>query len=98
VKKFLRQLTLELRTETPMPSHGPSSDKPTARSNSSLHSCPVLGVHSTLEQRRVIFQPALTVGGPLRLEQNPASVAEAVLRPALKQPRFKAPWRKNMSF
>jgi hypothetical protein len=29
-----------------MPSHGLSSDKPTARSNSYLSGCPVLGVHS----------------------------------------------------
>jgi hypothetical protein len=34
-----------------MPSHGLSSDKPTARSNSSLPFCPVLGVHSTIRAK-----------------------------------------------
>ncbi len=37
---------VELRTETPMPSHSLSSDKPVARSNSCVPGCPDLGVHS----------------------------------------------------
>jgi hypothetical protein len=47
VEKFFGDLVLELRTETPMPSHGLYSDKPVARSNSYLPGCPVLGVHSS---------------------------------------------------
>src|ERR1700686_1561321 len=35
-----------------MPSHGLSSDKPIARSNSYLPGCPVLGVHSILWARQ----------------------------------------------
>jgi hypothetical protein len=42
VEKFFGKLTLELWTETPMPSHGLSSNKPTARSNSYLPGYPVL--------------------------------------------------------
>jgi hypothetical protein len=45
VEKLFRDLTLELRTEPPMPSNALSSDKALARSNSSLPFCPVLGVH-----------------------------------------------------
>src|SRR6516164_2749641 len=37
-----------------MPSHGLSSDKPVARSNSYPSSCPVLGVHSSVGE---IFDP-----------------------------------------
>jgi hypothetical protein len=47
VEKLFGDLSLELRTETPMPSYGPSSDRPIARSNSYLPVCPVLGVHSS---------------------------------------------------
>jgi len=41
VEKFFGDLPLELRTETPIPSHHLSSDKPLTRSNLSLPGCPV---------------------------------------------------------
>jgi hypothetical protein len=60
VEKRFGDLLLELRTQTPMPSRGLSSDKPLDRSDSSRPFCPVLGVHSRSEDGRVNFQPALT--------------------------------------
>jgi hypothetical protein len=44
LEKLLGELALELQTEAAIPSHGLSSDRPSARSNSSLPTRPVLGV------------------------------------------------------
>src|SRR5208337_400658 len=74
VEKFFGDLTLELRTETPMSSHGLSSDKPVARSNSSLSGCPVLGVHSTIaHQRGACMDPAFAISSADNLRNLLAS-------------------------
>src|SRR5208337_4392633 len=68
VEKFFGNLTIELRTESPMSSHGLSSDKPVARANSYLPGCPVLGVHS---RDWTVTTPTLPRGAPRWRARSP---------------------------